>query len=271
MQSTSCQRSRRNFHKSISRENNSAVPSNGRTLKIAIGLFDLSQLEPLPGSVSRVSGIPYYLNLSSNKLTTLANVCRTIARVTGQGTRYTSNAKVCVSMVGRFRKKHRRCPMRWGVSDAVARSYFTRNDGNKFPYLASLSDVARFLTSLIKTNTPARVADHAKPVSRTRRAENRLQPRDYAHRRTLDRARRDTRMCHYRYAWVALTYIHGGGTGGVSCQDWHRSCLSDKYVELLSSLFLSFVSSLLLLAGTSITVSLLHFSHSQFYELFQEP
>lgn len=81
-------------------------------------------------------------------------------------------------------------------------------------------------------------------------------------------SRQDTRMYHYLYARgrYLLTYarawtrthtleLKGEFTYqvyGVSCLDWHRSCLSNRYVGLFSP------SSLL--SG-----------HSQFYERFQDP
>ena len=88
-----------------------------------------------------------------------------------------------------------------------------------------------------------RVRNPLRPVFAARRScapENRLQRRDYAHKWSLDRGK--IRGCTIiGYAWEALTYVHRTVVArGVSCRDWHRSCLSDKYVVPLS--FIPFLS-----------------------------
>lgn len=92
-------------------------------------------------------------------------------------------------------------------------------------------------------------------------------------------SRQDTRMYHYLYcAWEAFTLTYARArthtcactrsnwkensrtryTYGMSCLDWHRSCLSNRYVGLFSPS--SALSSTLSLSA-----------RSQFYERFQDP
>lgn len=84
--------------------------------------------------------------------------------------------------------------------------------------------------------------------------------RDYVRPSTVGRigidlySRQDTRMYHYPLAWEAFTHIRARArahtyasctvlegensrtryTHGMSCPDWHRSCLSNRYVGLFS-------------------------------------
>lgn len=73
-------------------------------------------------------------------------------------------------------------------------------------------------------------------------------------------SQQDTRMYHYPYAWEAFTLTYAltrarvfsnwkensriRYTHGMSCLGWHRSCLSNRYVELFSPSSSLFVDTL---------------------------